>query len=111
MDTDTEPLETATGRQCLDAIAKATNLPAYVEMTGGGVATIYVGERDEDDRFLLAIGPGTFNWSDDGGASVFYLGDLYVGPDDDGEYPAAVVTTLDQLTQAVGDLLRIGDLA
>ena len=103
-------MTTFTGRQCLDAIAKATNLPAYVEMTGGGVATIYVGERDEDDRFLLAIGPGTFHWTDDGGDSVFYAEDLNVGPDDDGEGINLTPTTLDQLTQAVGDLLRIGDL-
>jgi hypothetical protein len=58
-------------------------VPAYCEQTGGGCATIFVGEakRDEDgDHFLIAIGPGWFagpGWRD----GRFSWGELYVGPD------------------------------
>jgi len=84
---------------------------AYCEQTGGGCATIFVGDQrvpataDEDDedeaRYLLAIGPGYFasaGWQD----GTFDLGDLYVGPDDaSGEFDAWTVSTVDELRAAV----------
>jgi hypothetical protein len=98
-------LPTVTGRQVLAAIAEATDRPAYVEQTGGGTATIYVGKPgdgafNEWDRYAAAIGPGTFNWTDPD-ASTFYLGDLYVGPDDMGEAGGWTCTTLADVTEAV----------
>lgn len=66
------------------------DIAAYVEQTGGGCATIYVGERNrviaDDPDYLyweLSIGPGTFDW--DGDEHVGFLGDFYMGPHDQGE--------------------------
>ena len=39
---------------------------ARVEQTGGGCATIYVGDADQDDYYLVSAGPGYFdgaNWT------------------------------------------------
>jgi len=73
------------------------------------VATVYVGYQQpaigyEPDnlRYLLAIGPGSFDWSDPN-ASRFYASDLSIGPDDEGEHndEALTVHTLAGLTRAV----------
>jgi hypothetical protein len=71
---------------------EAEGITAYVEQTGGGTATIYVGEATEDEhgdrRFPCAVGPGWFEgpgWTLGGGHNH----DLYVGPDNDtGELPS-----------------------
>lgn len=69
-------------------LLKERNIPAYVEQTGGGCATIYAGEPDRTDpqwpRYKALAGPGWFEgpgWSN-GRADT---SDFYVGPDDDGE--------------------------
>jgi hypothetical protein len=71
---------------------EAEGITAYVEQTGGGTATIYVGEATEDEhgdrRFPCAVGPGWFEgpgWTLGRGHNH----DLYVGPDNDtGELPS-----------------------
>lgn len=74
----------------MDRIAALINeagLPATVEMTGGGVATIYVGHAtrwsdDEDfDRYPALAGPGTFGWGVM--ISTASIDEFFVGPDDD----------------------------
>ncbi len=93
-----------------EAIAKALEakgIPAYVEQTGGGCATIMVGKltpREEpnytwkflneagngpgidgtkmEDRYDLLVGPGWFDgpgWTEGRGDTD----DLYIGPDND----------------------------
>lgn len=69
---------------------KLYGVPAYVEQTGGGCATIYAGDRnvdrygDGDLYHALAIGPGWFegpNWTEARADTT----DLYIGPHDQGE--------------------------
>jgi hypothetical protein len=70
-----------------DALAALiTNLghTAIVEQTGGGVATIMVGEYNTHDRALVAAGPGWFNgpaWTQGRGS----FDEFFWGRDDDGE--------------------------
>jgi hypothetical protein len=86
---------------------------AYVEQTGGGVATIYAGPQHEDEdegmRWAALAGPGWFEGGSDG-RSLFTLpradlADFYVGPDDDGEtqdiWQANTETTVQQVADAV----------
>lgn len=82
--------------------------PAFVAQTGGGVATIYVGEPETDEHpYELAIGPGSYDWTDPD-ASSFSFAELYVGPDDDGETTPATVRTLAQVSEAA--MYHLGDL-
>jgi hypothetical protein len=83
---------------------RAKGIPAYVEQTGGGCATIYAGESFErtepmyswasgerevighgtETRFPALAGPGWFDgpgWTE-GRADT---ADFYIGPDDDGD--------------------------
>lgn len=62
----------------LVAAIVAAGFPAEVSHTGGGVATIYAGEYDAEDRCKLVVGPGYFErdhtaWLD--------LSDAGYGPD------------------------------
>jgi hypothetical protein len=67
------------------------------EQTGGGCATVYVGPYDpETERYAYAIGPGSYDY-DHRGRSTFDLGDLYAGPDDDGETDPETMTTAEDL--------------
>jgi hypothetical protein len=65
------------------------DLPAaYIEQTGGGCATVYVGDvvRDYEatKRWTCAAGPGTYGWG--AKPSTATLAEFYIGPDsDDGE--------------------------
>lgn len=70
---------------------------AYVEQTGGGCATIYIGETIPDskgagwDGYELCAGPGWFDgpgWTLARGARS----DFYIGPDDQGETDPFSVT-------------------
>jgi hypothetical protein len=88
---------TVTGAAVLRAVLAAEpTLPAYVEHTGGGCATVYVG-APIGDRYLAAIGPGSFDWRDSA-LSMFSMRDLYIGPDDHGQGPALTVRTLADIT-------------
>lgn len=66
------------------------SVEAYVEMTGGGVATIFAGdtypnpEDAEDVRHAAVAGPGTYNHRDLG-FSVAETEEFFVGADDMGE--------------------------
>lgn len=69
----------------LVAAFTAINIEAHVDMTGGGVATMFVGEvvgRDEFEgtRRVAAIGPGEYLNGDD---ALGYWGELFIGPDTD----------------------------
>lgn len=69
---------------------------AYVEMTGGGVATIYAGEKfigpDGYDSYPTLGGPGWF--TEPGYKRAFaQAGDFYIGPgDEDSQYVTIEVT-------------------
>lgn len=69
-------------------ILKSGDIPAYVEQTGGGTATIYAGvpytDSEGNRRFPALCGPG---WFDGPGWTHAHATthDLYIGPDDDGE--------------------------
>lgn len=59
--------------------------PVTVEQTGGGCATVYVGTYGEDGRAWLAIGPGSYEWTDPWASAFDAPDDVCVGPDDDGQ--------------------------
>lgn len=74
--------------QAVAEIVSRAGVPAYVEQTGGGCATIYAGvtykDSEGDERFPAAAGPGWFagpHFSQPR-ASLYEFG---VGPDNDGE--------------------------
>jgi hypothetical protein len=70
-----------------------------VFMTGGGVATIMMGEEDAEGYALVCIGPGTYDPAQPG-ESTFNFAELFVGIDDDtgtGTY----VKDMDELVAAV----------
>lgn len=83
----------------LDRIAErlvTDGIAAYVEQTGGGCATIMVGEHAADakgdPRYQAVVGPGWFEgpgWTNARAA----LDELYIGPDDDGDSYDAVYAT------------------
>jgi hypothetical protein len=68
-------------------------VPAVLEQTGGGTATIFAGATHDDpewgDRYEACAGPGhwTHGWGnpDPANTAVGYLGEFCVGPDDFGE--------------------------
>lgn len=100
-----------TAQVLIDALRLVTTLPVQVQQTGGGCATLYVGvarEIDGDHRYQLAIGPGTFNWTEPM-RSTFQCGDLYVGPDDYGVLDAYTVTSAPQLARLVRYMLAAPD--
>lgn len=83
-------------RQIMEALEGAGIAPTYVEQTGGGTATIYCGTPDDDGYYLLAIGPGEYDYEDASG-SRFDLSETVVGTD--GEYDYEEVTNLDDLVK------------
>jgi hypothetical protein len=81
-------------------------IPAYVEQTGGGAATIYAGtpwhEEGYGDRYPATAGPGQYMFG--GARPVADLRDFYIGPDDDGDtLPPAV--PVDATPGQVADLI------
>lgn len=65
----------------MDRISKLvedSGVPCFVEMTGGGVATIYAGEP-KDDVWPACAGPGTFGY--DSGPSLGDDREFSIGPD------------------------------
>ena len=87
----------------MDAIVEALHrmsVPAYVEQTGGGCATIYAGPKGPslvtpgEDDYPVAAGPGHFEgpgWSNARG----YADDFVVGPNDDGVDDVTMITVTD----------------
>lgn len=84
----------------LTHLLEEVGIPAYVEQTGGGCATIYAGplfayhhtvwragkptdETEIEWRHVVAAGPGNYGW--DQGPSIGNIGEFYVGPNDEGE--------------------------
>jgi hypothetical protein len=91
-------------------ILRAGDIPAYVEQTGGGCATIYAGVpyTDEigDARYPCLAGPGWFagpGWT----AGRGWVDEFCYGADDDGETDATYVMTNDPATIAAGMAQRI----
>ena len=80
----------AADRYDMDALAVALGvlgIPARVDMTGGGVATLSVGEvlwvdDDEVPRYVALVGPGTYGYGVS--PSFGYWSETCIGPDDDG---------------------------
>lgn len=74
---------------------------AYVEQTGGGVATIYAGPTRVDDdgatRYAAIAGPGSYGWGVR--KSTADLAEFYVGPDDQGEADPVEPVTLGAYTE------------
>ena len=74
----------------LDAVVAGLHergIPAYVEMTGGGCATIYAGGQHvmidggiAETRWDVSAGPGSYRHGAD---STALLAEFYVGPSDD----------------------------
>lgn len=86
------------------AALKRHRVKAIVEMTGGGVATLFAGPTHEEPgygtRFAAACGPGYFagpNYT----LPRVVVGDIFVGPDDDGGAPVTEPTTIDELVEAI----------
>lgn len=90
----------------MDLIVKFLNragVDAYVEQTGGGCATILAGKK-EADRWSVAGGPGWFEgpaWT----KARASRDEFFVGPDDDGEDPAAAVAIDDQDEQQIAAMI------
>jgi hypothetical protein len=88
----------------LRLVAQVTPLNAEVHQTGGGTATVVVGDTaDEEGHYLVAIGPGSFDWTSPGD-SRFWWGDLWVGIDDGGD-TGSMVTGPETFRVAVYDAL------
>ena len=90
-----------TGAQIIAAVhAAAPEAPAVVDHTGGNCATVIVGTKDTEGRGWLSIGPGSFDWLDEL-QSEFYLEELSIGHDDEGQTESFYVETLDDITRYV----------
>lgn len=100
----------------LDAVVAELALlgiPAIVEQTGGGTATVYAGEPHDDggdgaERYPVAAGPGHFTgpgWT----RGRAYREEFSVGVNDDGltdsHYPPAGATAAD-IARMIGHVLR-----
>lgn len=91
------------------SVLRTMKLDAYVEMTGGGVATIYAGTQyrsPEDDGLYPAVaGPGTYQHRDYG-VSVAHFSEFVVGPDYSEEWwEADVVGAL--TVQRIAELIAL----
>lgn len=84
------------------AMLTGRGVPAFVEMTGGGVATVYGGPQlqhaDGGSRYTFLIGPGWFEgpgWT----LARADTADLGWGPDDDGDDPDAYTDASPRMTE------------
>lgn len=81
-------------------LIEARGVSAYVQQTGGGTATIYMGDEmpelncgdDDCPHYVLAAGPGVFSWNADE-PSIGTFGDFCYGPDDHGDSGEYVLVT------------------
>jgi hypothetical protein len=77
---------------CIVDLLNERGIRAFVEMTGGGIATVYGGPESADadgvSRYTCMIGPG---WFDGPGFTLARAdtADLAFGPDDSGDDPDA----------------------
>lgn len=100
---DEEGHEADPGRFSLDDLAArltARGIPAHVEMTGGWVATVYIGHRHHDDTYDLIAGPGSYA----PGSSTAHVDEFAVGPDDDATTQPWTTTpadTIDTITEHI----------
>jgi len=98
----------------LDAVVAALHkvgIPAHVDMTGGGCATIFAGGRhvvvdgmEERIDWDVAAGPGTYSYV---AASTASLGEFAVGPNDEGA--SECVSLPDTITTAAGAVAWAAD--
>lgn len=111
MDTPVDPNEFSLDE--LSARLTELGLTAYVEHTGGGVATIYAGATHDEPgygrRYAVVAGPG---WFDRDTMAVAYASseEFCFGRDDDGEAMPTYVepgSTLEQIAQAIAKWARV----
>lgn len=85
--------------------AEHPDVPAYVEQTGGGTATLYIGTKFGDDtesggNYPVVAGPGSYNWSN-GNHSTFSWEEFVVGPDDYGVQNPDFPKSIEEFVAAV----------
>jgi hypothetical protein len=84
------------------SLVTAQGVPAFVQQTDGGMATIYAGGTRTEagaEYFAVAAGPGWFSgprWSEARGDDE----DFCVGPDNDGSAPQDAYTSCKGITEA-----------
>jgi hypothetical protein len=81
---------------------------AYVEMTGGNVATIHAGAQtpgpDSDTIYAAVAGPGSYGWGQR--SSMGHTDEFFIGADDHGETEGIACATFGALTeQDVAELI------
>lgn len=83
---------------------------AYVEMTGGGVATIFAGPTRDDDgdaHYAAIAGPGTYGWGNR--PSEADTDEFYIGHDDHGDTEpvdmADIAVPADRVEHAVAAII------
>lgn len=85
------------------ASVKAAGVDAYVEQTGGGVATIYAGKPDAEGVYPVAAGPGWFegpNWTKGRATTA----EFWIGPPH--EEDSAKLTEVDSQDAAVAAIVK-----
>lgn len=92
-------MRTITAEQVRAAVHAADpEAPVEVLQTGGGCATVFVGTpTGPDQRYWLSIGPGSYDWGEPW-KSDFYLEDMSIGHDDNGESGSTIIDELEQIT-------------
>lgn len=80
-----------TAFEILHVLRTTVTLPCFVDQTGGGTATIYIGYKGPDGRYTLALGPGSYDWAYPD-LSSFYMEDLTMGPDTEAQEVTDCVT-------------------
>ncbi|MEV6967564.1 hypothetical protein AB0M47_20915 [Hamadaea sp. NPDC051192] len=89
---EAEPKAAPLDMDLMVQLLKDAGIYAYVEHTGGGCATIYIGNQTPDPeyppspRYELVAGPGWFEGPDR--RAYASPAEFYIGRDDDGETPA-----------------------
>jgi len=89
----------------MDEVAKRLTergITSYVEMTGGGCATIMCGVANEEGYFPVCAGPGIFQHRDYD-YSVGYFEDFCVGSDQDAD-DLKDLGAIDDINQIVDEI-------
>jgi hypothetical protein len=109
------PVEVEIDMEAVAAGVRAAGYAAYVETTGGGVATIFASRRGRDDypdrpqanddeHYDAIAGPGHFRAP--GFAMPYSDAELWIGRDDDGDGPTVTAYTVDAAVAALVAILR-----